>query len=84
MDEKTLKALIAAGAVKRVYLVANGGQFHVKIDTPNDSFTALTTKGTVKTWTTLDSAAKWLRNLGLGHARLDISHWQPGQKGLAL
>ncbi|MBF0256955.1 MAG: hypothetical protein HQL47_10990 [Gammaproteobacteria bacterium] len=84
MDEKTLKALIAAGAVKRVHLNANGAQFHVRIDTPNDSFVVLTTKGTAKTWSSLDSAAKWLRNLGLGHIRLDLSHWQPGQRGLNL
>ncbi|MEO5344070.1 MAG: hypothetical protein H7842_12175 [Gammaproteobacteria bacterium SHHR-1] len=84
MDEKTLKALIAAGAVKRVHIIANGGHFYVRIDTPNDSFTALTLKGTAKIWTSLDSAAKWIRALGLGNARLDLVNWQPGQRGLGL
>ncbi len=82
MDEKTLRALVEAGAVKRVRIVADGARFHVQADTPNDSITACTLKGAPKTWSTLDAAAKWVRNLGLGTLQLDIAKWQPGQKGL--
>ncbi len=84
MNEKTIKALVEAGAIKRVYLIADGGRFHIQADTPNGSITACTLKGTPKTWSTLDAAAKWVRGLGLGKLQVDIAKWQPGQKGLSL
>jgi hypothetical protein len=35
MDEKTLKALVDAGALKRIRIIADGSLFHVEADTPN-------------------------------------------------
>ncbi|HFE43884.1 MAG TPA: hypothetical protein ENJ18_00105 [Nannocystis exedens] len=84
MDEKTLKALVDAGAVKRIRIIADGARFHVEADTPNSSITVYTLKGAVKTWGTLDTAAKWVRALGIGAMHLDVARWQPGQKGLNL
>ncbi len=84
MNEKTLRALVDAGAVKRVRIVAEGALFHVEADTPNGSVTAFTLKGAVKTWSSLDTAAKWVRSLGIGTAQINIARWQPGQKGLGL
>ncbi|MCP3669638.1 MAG: hypothetical protein GY814_04265 [Gammaproteobacteria bacterium] len=84
MNEKTLRALVDAGAVKRVRIVAEGAFFHVEADTPNGSVTAFTLKGAVKTWSSLDTAAKWVRSLGIGTAQINIARWQPGQKGLGL
>lgn len=84
MNEKTLRALVEAGAVKRIRIIANGGLFHIEADTPNGHVTASTLKGSVKTWSSLDTAAKWVRSLGLGAAQIDIAKWQPGQKDLAL
>lgn len=84
MNEKTLRALVDAGAIKRVHIIANGGLFHIEADTPNGHVTASTTKGAVKTWSSLDTAAKWVRSLGFGVAQIDIAKWQPRQKGLGL
>jgi len=84
MNEKTLRALIDAGAVKKVSIIANGANFHVEIRTPNDSIIAETTKGKIKTWATLDTAAKWVRGLGIGKAEIHISKWLPDQKRLEL
>ena len=84
MDEKTLRALIEAGAVKRIRIIADGALFHAKVDTLNGSKTALTLKGTPKTWSSLDTVAKWVRSLGIGEAHIDIAKWQPGQRGLRL
>jgi len=84
MNEKTLRALIEAGAIKRVRIIAEGASIHVEADTPNGSVTASTLKGAVKTWQTMDAAAKWVRALGIGDARLDMTRWQPMQKGLRL
>ena len=82
MDEKTLKALVSAGAVKRVRIIGDGALFHVEADTPNGSVAALTLKGTPKTWRTLDAAAKW--GLGMGSAQVELARWQSGQVGLKL
>jgi len=82
MDERMLKALVAAGAVRNINIIASGARFHVEAKTPNGSVTAETLKGTVKTWASLDAAAKWVRRLGVGAAQVNLTHWQPGQREL--
>ena len=84
MDERELKAVLAAGGVKRVHIIANGDAFSVRADTPGGNFTIGTAKKFIRTWATADSAMKWLRKLGVGEARLDFSKWQPKQRGLGL
>ena len=58
MDERLLKAMVAAGAVKNINIIASGARFHVEVKTPNGPITAETRKGKVRTWVTLDAAAK--------------------------
>ena len=84
MNEKTLRALVEAGAVKRVRIIANGACFHVEADTPSGSITASTQNGAIKTWATLDATAKWVRFLGVGRVQLDVEKWAPGQKALRI
>lgn len=84
MNEKTLRALIEAGAVKRIRIVAEGALIHVEADTPNGSIVASTVKGAVKSWGTLDAAARWVRALGMGTMQLDVAKWQSDQRGLRL
>lgn len=84
MDERTLRALVAAGAVSRIDIIATGARFHVEARTPNGAVTAETRKGKVKTWATLDAAARWVRNLGVGGARINLTHWQPGQREMSV
>lgn len=81
MNEKTLRALIEAGAVKKVRIIAEGSVIYVEADAGKQTMTAQTVKGQLKTWRSLDSAAKWVRSLGIGVAQLDIAKWQPEQKG---
>jgi hypothetical protein len=81
MNEKMLRAMVAAGAVKNIDIIAAGARFHVEARTPNGPITA-TRNGKVKTWVTLDAAAKWVRGLGMGGARVNMTHWQPGQREL--
>ena len=80
MNKKLLTAMVAAGAVKKVVIVANGGLFHIEANTPNGPVTAETLNGKIRTWVTIDAAAKWVRSLGLGSAQLRIANWQPGQR----
>ena len=82
MDERMLKGLVAAGAVRNINIIASGARFHVEAKTPNGSVTAETLKGAVKTWVSLDAAAKWVRRLGVGAAQVHLTHWQPGQREL--
>jgi hypothetical protein len=84
MDERMMKAMVAAGAIKRINIIGNGARFHVEANTPNGSITAETRKGKVKTWVTLDAAAKWVRSIGIGTASIYLAHWQPGQRELQL
>jgi hypothetical protein len=84
MDEKTIRALVDAGAIKRIRIIGNGALFHVEADTPNGPITVFTLKGAVKTWSSLDTAAKWVRSLGIGQAQISLSNWQPGQRSLGL
>lgn len=84
MNEKTIRALVDAGAVRRIRIVAQGARFHVEVDTQNATVIAVTTKGAAKTWGSLDASAKWVRALGIGTAQLDVTRWQPGQRALAL
>jgi len=83
VNEKTIRALVEAGAVKKVRIIANGAAIHVDIVTQNDVVTA-TLKGTIKLWATLDASAKWVRNLGIGRAQLVLDKWLSEQKGLKI
>ena len=84
MDERLIKAMVAAGAIKTINIVAQGARFHVEARTPNGSITAETRQGKIRTWVTLDAAAKWVRNLGLGAAHVQLTHWQPTQRELSI
>ena len=84
MDEKVLRAMVAAGAIKNISIIASGARFHVEARTPNGPVTAETQKGKVKTWVTLDAAARWVRGLGVGGAHVNLTHWQPAQRELAV
>jgi hypothetical protein len=84
MDERMLRAMVKAGAIKNINIIASGARFHIEARTPNGSITAETTKGKVRTWVTLDAAARWVRGLGVGAAHINLAHWQPGQRELSV
>ena len=84
MDERMLRALVAAGAVRNVSIIACGARFHVEAKTLNGAVTAETRKGKVKTWVSLDAAARWVRGLGVGAAHINLTHWQPAQREMTV
>lgn len=53
-----MRVLVEAGAVKRIRIIADGARFHVEAETANGPVTASTLKESVKTWRTLDAAAR--------------------------
>jgi hypothetical protein len=84
MDEKTLRLLVENGAIKQIHIIGKGGLLHVEAVTPTGKHTATTLKGKLKTWTNLNSVAKWVRTLGVGTIQLNIEQWQPDQKVILL
>ena len=52
-----MRALIEAGAIRKVRIIADGSVFHVEADTPTSTVTA-TTSGGIKTRSTLDTRTK--------------------------
>lgn len=84
MDEKMIKAMVAVGAIRKISIVGNGARFHIEASTPNGAITAETRKGRIKTWVSLDAAARWVRSIGIGTANINLAHWQPGQRDLGL
>jgi hypothetical protein len=82
MNEKILRALVEAGAVKKIKITAEGSTIYVEAYTGSEAITAKTIKGKLKTWSTIDSASKWVRSLGIGQMQLDMAKWQPEQKKL--
>lgn len=84
MDERMLRAMVSAGAIKNINIIASGARFHIEARTPNGRITAETRKGKVRTWVTLDAAARWVRGLGVGAAHIHLAHWQPGQRELSV
>ncbi len=84
MNEKVIRALVEAGAVRHVRIVADQASFYVEIQTANGTSTAETLKGKLKTWATLNAAAKWIRSLGIGEAQLLLARWTPEQRQMSL
>ena len=57
MNNKMLRGLVEAGAVKAVSIIANGAIVHAEILTLSGDKKVITTQaGTIKTWGTIDSA----------------------------
>ena len=85
MNNKMLKSCVEVVVVKAVNIIANGFVVHAEVVTLSGDKKVITTQaGAIKTWGTIDSAAKWLKTLGLGTMRLEVGKWMPNQKGLLL
>lgn len=84
MNERELKLLVEAGAVKEITITAQGNSFHIEARTAGADKILMTGRGNVRQWRSLDSCAKWLRKIGIGKAGLDFQSWQIGQGGMLL
>ena len=83
MNERALKLLLEASAVKSLLIMAQGSSFHVQVKIAGGAKVLLTGRGDVRQWRSIDACAKWLRKLGVGRVEVDIEQWQAGQKPLA-
>ena len=82
MNKRILKALVDAGAVKKIKITAKGSLIYIEAHAGPEVTMVTTAKGKLKCWSTIDSAAKWIRSLGIGQMQLDMVNWQPDQKKL--
>lgn len=79
MNERELKLLIEAGAVKLILITVQGSMFHVEAKTARAAKVLMTGRGDVRQWRSIDSCARWLRKTGVGKADLDFQNWHIGQ-----
>ena len=84
MNEKILRAFIEAGAIKKIEIMAEGSTVYVLVNAGGEAKPAHTVKGRLKTWSSIDTAAKWVRALGIGRMQLNVSKWQPEQRSIKL
>lgn len=84
MNERELKLLLEAGAIKAVLLMAQGAAFHLEVKTAGGVKVLMTGRGEVRLWRSIDTCAKWLRKIGIGQATIQLDQWQPDQKPLEL
>ncbi len=79
MNRKTLKALIEAGAIKKVRVIGERSYFYVEIVTQAGPSIVNTLRGKLKTWSTLDATVKWMHSHGIGSCQAELGKWQHGQ-----
>jgi hypothetical protein len=84
MNSKILTALIEAGAIKKMAIIGEGSFFRIEVSTQGGINTIETLNGKLKTWSSLDAAAKWIRQHGIGKCDVNISRWHPAQRGMKL
>jgi len=84
VNTRILQALIDAGAVKKIELIANGPNIHALIHTQTEKTVLLTNKREIKIWVSFDTAVKWIKAKGVAQLHLDARAWQPNQRKLQL
>ena len=84
MNKQSVLALLEVGAIKRVVITANGSLLYIKVHTATGDHVIETNAGKLKTWSTLDAAARWLHALGIGKVIFELTKWHPHQKGLTI
>ena len=77
-----LRLLADAGGVREVRIVGQGAGFVLVVATRDDEGTLETAVGDVRTFAKVDTAARLVRELGLGRAVLDLVNWAPDQNAV--
>ena len=84
MDGKTFRALVEAGAIRKVRIIGEGCNFRVEAVTQAGTNIIYTSTGKLKQWRTLDAAAKWVHSFGIGTLQVNLEQWQPKQRVMNL
>lgn len=81
MKQPVLKALIEAGSVREVDVIGQGSVFGIRFRVGMTQHVLETARGGARTFAGLQPCAAYLRSLGIGHIRVDLTGWTPDQKG---
>lgn len=78
-----MRLLADTGAIKSIDLIGCSDGFTLQVNAKGDVGGLLETdKGHVRTFSKLDTAAKLIKDMGLGKASLDVTSWTPGQRSV--
>jgi hypothetical protein len=76
VQESTAKLLVHSGAVNSVTVVRISDrpkkQFFVKLQVGSDEISVASKREAVRTWSSLDTVATWLQEIGISDAALKI------------
>lgn len=79
----TLRHLAAQGAIKQTIIRPLGGKWAVWMQAPEANYILATTRNKPRLFTTLETAAKTVRDIGIGGVWIALDEWHPNEKGLA-
>jgi hypothetical protein len=78
-----LRTLASAGAVVETLVIADGRRWRCEVRTGLERRAVATRRGGVRYWSSLDSAARYLRERGIARWAVDATQWVPEQGHLA-
>lgn len=78
LKPESFRDLVISGAVKSATILGRKGGYAVLAGIGREQRPLGTRQGTVRTFSTADTAIKWLRGLGVYHAQLDTTHLEEG------
>ena len=85
VDETTAQTLIEAGSVRGARVTAQGRSWSVELQTGSGQWVPLVAaRGHVRTWKSLDTLVRWLRDLGVAQFSLDARAHDPDQRDMAV
>jgi hypothetical protein len=79
IQEATLRDIITDGVVRSINVVGKTRRFEVLVRIGDGKRLLAGTRGQVRAFATLDSAAKFLKRLGVGAFDVDTTHFEPGR-----
>lgn len=81
MKQIPFKALIDAGSIREVDVIGQGREWMIRFRIGMNDHVLHTARGDVRTFAGLQACVSYLRDLGIGHVRVDMTNWNPKQEG---
>jgi hypothetical protein len=82
ISERTLREMASSGAISRVRFIGQGDSFSLVISCGMRDKALRAKRGHVREFKSLDSAARYVRSLGLSELEVNVSAWDPSQRTL--
>ena len=79
IKETVVRELVQASAEVAARIIGKDNAFIVLISLPSGEKTVVTTRGDIRRFASLDTAASFLGDIGLMRFEVDVSHYRPGR-----